>query len=65
MSNEIIQDALYERVSALITTARSQVRTVVNQVMVQNYCQIGRFIVEDEQAGKNQAIWHVVAQRTL
>jgi DUF1016 N-terminal domain len=55
MSNEIIQDVLYERVSALIMTARSQVRTVVNQAMVQTYWQIGRFIVEDEQAGKNQA----------
>jgi predicted nuclease of restriction endonuclease-like (RecB) superfamily len=55
MSDEIIQDALYERVSALITIARNQVRTVVNQVMVQTYWQIGRFIVEDEQAGKNQA----------
>jgi predicted nuclease of restriction endonuclease-like (RecB) superfamily len=55
MSDEIIQDALYERVSALITTARSQVRTIVNQAMVHTYWQIGRFIVEDEQAGKNQA----------
>jgi predicted nuclease of restriction endonuclease-like (RecB) superfamily len=55
MSDEIIQDALYARVSALITIARSQVRTVVNQAMVQTYWQIGRFIVEDEQAGKNQA----------
>jgi predicted nuclease of restriction endonuclease-like (RecB) superfamily len=55
MSDEIVQDALYERVSALITTARSQVRTAVNHAMVLTYWQIGRFIVEDEQAGKNQA----------
>jgi predicted nuclease of restriction endonuclease-like (RecB) superfamily len=55
MSDEIIQDALYARVFALITTARSQVRVVVNQAMVHTYWQIGRFIVEDEQAGKNQA----------
>ncbi len=39
MSDEIVQDALYERVSALIITARSQ-------AMVLTYWQIGRFIVE-------------------
>jgi predicted nuclease of restriction endonuclease-like (RecB) superfamily len=55
MSDEIIQDALYERVSALITTARGQVRTAVNQAMVMTYWQIGRFIVEEEQAGETQA----------
>lgn len=48
MSDEIVHDALYERVSALIITA-------VNHAMVLTYWQIGRFIVEDEQAGKNQA----------
>jgi DUF1016 N-terminal domain len=55
MSDKIVQDALYERVSTLITTGRSQVRTAVNHAMVLTYWQIGRFIVEDEQAGKNQA----------
>jgi predicted nuclease of restriction endonuclease-like (RecB) superfamily len=55
MSDEIVQDALYERVSALITTARGQVRTAVNQAMVMTYWQIGRFIVEEEQAGETQA----------
>jgi predicted nuclease of restriction endonuclease-like (RecB) superfamily len=55
MSDEIVQDALYERVSALITTARGQVRTAVNQAMVLTYWQIGRFIVEEEQAGETQA----------
>lgn len=55
MSDEIVQDTLYERVFALITTARSQVRTAMNQAMVLTYWQIGRFIVENEQAGKNQA----------
>jgi predicted nuclease of restriction endonuclease-like (RecB) superfamily len=55
MSDEIVQDAFYERVSALITTTRSQVRAAVNQAMVLTYWQIGRFIVEEEQAGETQA----------
>jgi predicted nuclease of restriction endonuclease-like (RecB) superfamily len=47
--------SLYEQVAALIVAARSRVRSVVNQEMVLTYWQVGRLIVEDEQAGKERA----------
>ncbi|WP_373546025.1 DUF1016 N-terminal domain-containing protein [Chamaesiphon sp.] len=55
MSDEIVENLLYEKISALIAAARGQVRSAVNQVMVLTYWQIDRFIVEDEQAGEAQA----------
>jgi predicted nuclease of restriction endonuclease-like (RecB) superfamily len=55
VSDDIVQISLYERVSALIGAARSQVRSTVNQAMVMTYWRIGQCIVEDEQAGEAQA----------
>jgi predicted nuclease of restriction endonuclease-like (RecB) superfamily len=48
-------DALYSRVAGLITEARSQVRSAVNQVMVLTYWRVGQLIVEDEQGGELRA----------
>ncbi|MGI0492683.1 DUF1016 N-terminal domain-containing protein [Alkalinema pantanalense CENA528] len=47
--------SLYEKVSTLISAARSRVRSVVNQEMVLTYWQVGRLIVEDEQGGEVRA----------
>jgi DUF1016 N-terminal domain len=60
--------SLYEQVAALIVAARSRVRSVVNQEMVLTYWQVGRLIVEDEQAGKERAeygkaVLQVLAER--
>jgi predicted nuclease of restriction endonuclease-like (RecB) superfamily len=48
-------DALYSRVAGLITEARSQVRSAVNQAMVLTYWRVGQLIVEDEQGGEVRA----------
>lgn len=48
-------DDLYVKVAELISAARQQVRTTVNQAMVMTYWQIGQMIVEDEQAGSEKA----------
>ncbi len=46
---------LYEKVSALISAARSRVRSAVNQEMVLTYWRIGQLIVADEQGGEMRA----------
>ena len=46
---------LYAKVAGLISSARQQVRSAVNQAMVMTYWQIGQLIVEDEQSGKARA----------
>lgn len=43
------------RISSIIETARSRVRTVVDTEMVRAYWEIGREIVEDEQQGEKRA----------
>ena len=48
-------DDLYAKVAGLISSARQQVRSAVNQAMVMTYWQIGQLIVEDEQSGKARA----------
>jgi DUF1016 N-terminal domain len=60
MSQNIRPNLLYQKfdtanIAVLISTARQQVRSSFNQVMVLTYCQISQYIVEDEQAGKAQA----------
>ncbi len=46
---------LYAKVAGLISSARQQVRSAVNQAMVMTYWQIGQLIVEDEQSGEARA----------
>lgn len=46
---------LYSQVSALLTSARANIRTAVNTAMVQTYWHIGRLIIEEEQRGEEKA----------
>jgi len=50
-------DALYTAIQAVLAQARQQTRRSVNQVMVQAYWQVGRLIVEHEQAGAARAAY--------
>jgi hypothetical protein len=47
-----VEEALYERVTEIIETARTHVARTVNTTMVHAYWLIGREIVEVEQAGR-------------
>ena len=47
--------SLLNSIGELLETARTQVATTVNNVMVQTYWQIGKYIVEYEQNGKERA----------
>jgi len=59
MTNEFINsgDGLFSRVSALIEQSRQHVARAINTAMVTTYFEIGRYIVEDEQGGKNRAAY--------
>ena len=46
---------LYAQVRQVLLSARSKVYSVVNESMVQVYYEVGRIIVEDEQAGASRA----------
>ena len=48
-------DALYARVHAILTEARGRAWQAVNAAMVEAYWEIGRVLVEEEQAGKGRA----------
>ncbi len=56
---ELIQiaDSLYERIAELIEQSRHYVKTTVNTAMVYTYYNVGRYIVEDEQHGKERAAY--------
>lgn len=49
------EDALFERITALIEEARKRVLTTVNVAEVYTKYSIGLYIVEDEQQGENRA----------
>ncbi len=48
-------NSLLNSIGELLETARTQVAVTVNNVMVQTYWQIGKYIVEYEQNGKERA----------
>lgn len=48
-------EALYNRISALLSVARNRARQAVDTVMVHTYWEIGRIIVEEEQHGEKRA----------
>jgi predicted nuclease of restriction endonuclease-like (RecB) superfamily len=50
-------EALVAEIAAEIEAARGKVRQAVNSAMVQSYWQIGRMIVEHEQAGESRAAY--------
>jgi len=48
-------DALYHQVREILDSARSRAWQAVNTAMVESYWEVGRVIVEEEQAGKERA----------
>ncbi len=54
MKNPSSED-FYSQILELLQSARSQVVRTVNQTMVLTYFEIGKKIVEEEQAGKERA----------
>ena len=58
-------EALYGQILAVLTQARQQARRSVNQTMVQAYWQVGRLIVEHEQAGQARASYGSKTLQTL
>ena len=52
---QIREDALFERISALIDIAHKRVKTAVDTTMVYTYYGVGHYIVEDEQQGEQRA----------
>ncbi len=52
-TNQVLLDSIRQ----LISSARSQVQRSVNSLMVQTYWKIGQLIVEEEQQGKERAVY--------
>lgn len=52
---QLREDALFERISALIDLARKRVKTTIDTTMVYTYYGVGHYIVEDEQHGEQRA----------
>ena len=48
-------DDAYRRIKAILTEARDRAWQAVNTAMVAAYWEVGRVIVEDEQAGQQRA----------
>lgn len=57
MSKSPSSAELFERIRALVLNVRNQLRQSVNTAMVQTYWDIGRMIVEEEQAGESRATY--------
>ena len=54
-SAELRLDKVYHQVREILAAARDRAWQAVNTVMVDAYWEVGRVIVEDEQAGKGRA----------
>jgi predicted nuclease of restriction endonuclease-like (RecB) superfamily len=52
---QLREDALFERISALIDLAHKRVKTAIDTTMVYTYYGVGQYIVEDEQQGEQRA----------
>jgi len=55
--SKLAANTLYSKIADLLHTARQTVVHTVNQTMVYTYYEIGRMIVEDEQQGKERAVY--------
>ena len=55
MATDLRLETLYGQVREILTAARDQAWQAVNTAMVEAYWEVGRAIVEDEQAGKQRA----------
>lgn len=58
-------EALYAQILGVLTQARTHAKRNVNQTMVQAYWQVGRLIVENEQAGNPRATYGSKTLQTL
>jgi predicted nuclease of restriction endonuclease-like (RecB) superfamily len=58
-------DTLYVQILGVLTQARTHAKRSVNQTMVQAYWQVGRLIVENEQAGNARATYGSKTLQTL
>ena len=65
MSKHLINLKLFERIRDLVMQARHQLQQTVNTTMMQTYWDIGRMIVEEEQAGENRAAYGKAQLQTL
>ncbi len=65
MSNMPTNAELFDRIKELVLSARNTVRHAINATMVQTYWEIGRTIVEDEQAGKERAAYGKMQLKVL
>lgn len=54
---ENVNQALFESIRSIIEHARTHIYSVANVVLLESYWQIGRLIVEDEQAGEQRAAY--------
>jgi len=59
------QSLLFDKVTQLLSEARSEVVRSVNKTMVYTYFEIGKLIVEEEQHGKNRAEYGKSVLKTL
>jgi len=57
MNKNLNNTSLYQDIRQTIEQARKKIVTTVNVAMVETYWHIGRMIVEEEQAGKERAIY--------
>ena len=55
MSEHLINPKLFKRIRELLMHARRQLQQQVNSTVVRTYWDIGRMIVEEEQAGESRA----------
>ena len=56
---------LFDKIKVLIEQARSQVAQAINHTMVSSYYEIGQYIVEDEQSGKERAVYSKATLKNL
>ena len=64
-SNYLINPKLFERIRDRVMQTRHQLQRSVNATMVQTYWDIGRMIVEEEQAGESRAAYGKAQLQTL
>ena len=65
MNKKDQHNLLFDKVTQLLSKARSEVVRNVNKTMVYTYFEIGRLIIEEEQQGKNRAKYGKSILKTL
>ena len=57
LSKELKNKELFQQIAVLLQNARQQVLRTINSTMVYTYFEMGRMIVEEEQNGKERAVY--------